>query len=207
MKLLLTLCCAATVALGAVPNQADRWEAAQADPRASIRLDKAVALFERNEGRYQKIANMRPGTVPSVVLFCLHLRESDNNFRTNPGQGDTLLHRTIHVPRGRIPAPAQPPFTFEDAATDAYFVTDHLDKRDWRHLAGALQAMEAFNGLGYQHPGRPPSPYLWAATTIERPGKYVADGRFSPTARDSQLGCCAVLKRMQSRGIVIPFAP
>jgi lysozyme family protein len=157
--------------------------------------------------RYAAVEAMRKPGVPAPVLFCLHYRESDNNFRCHPHEGSPLTHRTRFIPKGRIPAPAMPPFTFEQSAEDAYYVCDRLDRRDWLHLAPALQAIEGFNGLGYQRPGRPPSPYLWAGTTLERPGKFIADGRFDPTARDAQLGCAAILKRMRERGIAIPFCP
>lgn len=207
MRWLLLLLLCATTACGVVPDQAGRWSAAQVNPKDSIRLDKAVWLYQRNEGRYRKIEGLRRNGVPAPVLFCLHMRESDANFRCHPHEGSPLVHRTRYVPIGRLPAPAEPPFTFEQSAEDAYYVCDRLDLKDWQHLGSALQAMESFNGLGYQHAGRPPSPYLWAGTTIERPGKYTGDGHFSSSAHDAQLGCCAILKRMQQRGIAISFAP
>jgi lysozyme family protein len=208
MKVLLSILLASiAVAQCVAVDQEARWNEAKVSPKASIRLDQAVALYQRNESRYQRIAAMRANGVPAPVLFCLHLRESDANFQCHPHEGSPLTHRTRFIPKGRLPAPKQPPFTFEESAEDAYYVCDRLDLKDWHHLASALQAIELFNGPGYQHPGRPPSPYLWAGTTIERPGKFVADGRFSPTARDAQLGCAAILKRMQERGIVISFTP
>lgn len=204
MKSLLLLLLA-TTALAATPDQVARWNAAKLNPKDSIRLDKAVFLYQRTENRYQSAANMRPGTIPPVVIFCLHMREADNNFRTNLGQGDSLLHRTVHVPRGRIPN-VEPPYTWEQAAQDALFVTDHMDKHDWTHIQSALDTAESYNGFGYRRYGIP-SPYLFSGTSVYKRGKFSGDGHFSPTMVDQQLGCVAVWKKMQQHGIVIPFAP
>lgn len=184
-----------------VPDQAARWKAATVNPKSRIALDVAVALYQRNQYRYEQIANIKPNTIPPVVIFAIHLRESDNNFKTNLGQGDSLQHRTIHVPKGRIPD-KEPPYTFEEAAADALFVTDHMDKQDWHSTQGTLQATEAYNGIGVQkyHPGYV-SGYLWAATSLYKGGKYSSDGKWNPMAHDAQLGACALWKAMQAHGI------
>ncbi len=204
MKAVLLLLVLAAAGQAAEPDQVSRWRAAQINPARSIALDKAVALYQRTRERYERITVLRSNGVPAPILFTFHLRESDANFRCHPHEGSPLTHRTRYVPIGRLPAPAQPPFRWEQSAFDAYYAYEHLDRRDWSELQPALQAMESFNGLGYQRAGKPPSPYLWAATTIERPGKYVADGRYSDAARDAQLGCAAILKRMQLRGLEVP---
>lgn len=193
-------------ALAEVPDQAARWQTAQFNPRWSIAADKAITIYQRNEGTYRKIEAMRANGVPAALLFTLHMRESDANFLCHPHEGSPLTHRTRYVPKGRLPS-HDGPFTFLESAEDAYYVCDRLDLKDWKHLAPALQAMESFNGLGYQRAGKPPSPYLWSGTTLYTRGKYVADGKYSDTAVDQQLGCAAILKRMQARGIPIPFAP
>jgi hypothetical protein len=41
-----------------------------------------------------------------------------------------------------------------------------------------------------------PSPYVWGATSIQRPGKYVADGVWSARTLDQQLGCAALIDAM-----------
>lgn len=206
----LVLCSAVSITNGATPrvDQSARWKAAVVNPKSRIALDVAVALFKRNEWRYQQIANIRPNTIPPVVIFALHLRESDNDFKTNLGQGDSLRHRTIHVPKGRIPD-KEPPYSFEEAAADALFSVDKMDKKDWRTLQGTLDACTGYNGWGPELHGVP-SGYVWAGTSIygsgSARGKYVADGKWSPTAVDTQLGCAAIFLRMQARGISIPFA-
>jgi hypothetical protein len=41
-----------------------------------------------------------------------------------------------------------------------------------------------------------PSPYLFGATNIQKPGKYIADGVWSARAIDKQIGCAALIKVM-----------
>lgn len=187
--------------------QVDRWNSARINPKSSIALDVAVKLFERNEKRYQFIEGMKPNGVPAPVLFCLHYRESDNNFRCHAHEGSPLTHRTRDEPKNRLPHP-DPPFTFEQSAFDAYYVCEHppLDRIDWSNLQASLDKMESFNGFGYRSRGIAP-PYLYSGTNLYQRGKFIADHRFSSTAVDGQLGCVAILLRMRERGIPIKFAP
>ncbi len=52
---------------------------------------------------------------------------------------------------------------------------------------------EHYNGLGYRNKGLA-SPYVWSGTTTYKGGKYVADGQFSASAFDKQLGVAVMLK-------------
>lgn len=181
--------------------QTERWHKAVINPKDSIRLDKAVTLYTRHKDIYERIQAMRDNGVPAPILFGLHYRESDNDFTANPAQGDPLTHRSIHVPKGRIPPPVEPPFTFIQAAEDAYYTVDKLDTKDWKHLESALNAIEGFNGFGYAKKGLP-SPYVWSGvSSVYQRGKYVADGKYSATAIDQQLGVAAILIRMHERGV------
>ncbi len=201
---------AATPAPRPVPQrtnglQVARWENAEIRPSETIRLDKAVAQFERDRSRYETIERMRPGGVPAPVIFGLHGRESTWSFTRHLHEGSPLSGRTKFVPKGR-PLTPDPPYTFEQSAEDALYVLKSLHRKDWTDAETALQTIEAYNGLGYQkYHSAVPSPYLWAGTTLYSRGKYVADGKFDGMAVDKQLGVAAILKRMQERGIAIPF--
>lgn len=207
MKLFLLAILLAVTAHAAIPNvdQAARWRGATISPKRRMALDVAVAMYQRNQYRYEAIADMKPGTVPPQVLFCLHLRESDCNFKCSPAQGDPLTRRSTHVPRGRIPD-KEPPYSFQESAADSYFNVDRLDLKNWKTVKGTLDACTGFNGWGPEYKGVPSS-YVWGATSVQRPGKYVRDGVWSSTAVDSQLGVAALLKAMQERGVKLPFAP
>lgn len=207
MRLLLALLCSATSLLAATPkvDQEVRWRSAVVSPKNRIALDVVIASYKRNEWRYQSAANARPGTIPPQIICALHWRESDADWKTNLGQGDSLQRRTVHVPKGRIPD-KEPPYTWEVAAEDALFVTDHMDKADWKTIQGALDKAESYNGFGYRRYGIP-SPYLFSGTSVYKRGKFSGDGHFDSHAIDRQMGCVAIWKWMQQRGIVIPFAP
>lgn len=191
----------ASLAKGAVPDQEARWQAARLDPHFSIALDMESIRFKRLVGRYQKITDMRKNGVPAAIIYCLHQRESSGSFLCHPHEGSPLTQRTRFVPKGRLPN-VPPPYTFEQSAEDAYYVFDKLDQVQWPKRSAALQGIESFNGLGYQkyHPDVP-SPYLWSGTTVYTRGKYTGDGRFDRTARDKQLGCAAILKSFEQRGL------
>lgn len=183
----------------AFPFQEERWRAAEIRAAEIPRLDKAVARFRRTESRYRGIERQRPNGVPGEVVFALHGRESTWDFTRHLHEGSPLTRRTRNIPKGRPPVP-DPPYTFEQSAEDALYVLKRLDHVNWRSLGDSLQAIEAYNGLGYQryHPDVP-SPYLWSGTSLYTRGKYVADGKFSPAAVDKQLGCAAILKRLEWR--------
>jgi len=190
-----------SLAKGAVPDQEARWRAAKLDPHFSIALDLETLRFQRLAGRYKRIMDMRTNGVPTAVVYCLHQRESSGNFLCHPHEGSPLTQRTRFVPKNRLPNSA-PPYTFEASAEDAYYVCDRLDQVQWKNRAAALQGIESFNGLGYQKYHQDvPSPYLWSGTTIYTRGKYTGDGRFDHTARDKQLGCAAILKRLEQQGL------
>lgn len=199
----------ASMARGGIPDQAARWQSATINPHYSIALDIDAALFKRNVGRYQQIASMRANGVPANVLFTLHQRESSGSFLCHPHEGSPLTHRTRYVPKNRPPPPAQPPFSFDQSAEDAYYVIDRLDLIVWSQVDKALQGIESFNGLGYQrfHP-EVPSPYLWNGLLLNGKatrGKYTGDGNFDRNAVDKQLGCAAILLRLKEKGVALPW--
>jgi lysozyme family protein len=192
------------------PDQAARWKAARIDPKRSIELDKLVDRYKRTSDRYLSVEKMKANGVPAPVAFALFYRECDNDFTRSPAQGDRLTHRSVNVPKGRIPG-KNPPFLWSDAAYDAYYVVDKLDRTKWNDTQSALDKIESFNGFGYRPKGIP-SPYVWGGTSLYGTpggarGKFVADGRFDRLAIDRQLGVASIFKRLQERGIVLSFVP
>jgi lysozyme family protein len=172
-----------------------RWNDMKASQSAIAEATKVVARLwtPTTKARYQTIT--KATGVPAFFIALDHERESSGNWDRSIAQGDPLTHRSIHVPPGRIPPPAEPPFTFEAAAIDALTVCDHVNQwTDWS-VAGALTELERFNGLGYAERGYP-SPYIWAGTNQYHSGKYVSDGRFDPDEVDTQLGCAVLLSSM-----------
>ena len=136
-----------------------------------------------------KLAEKSTG-VPWPMIGCLHMRESSANFSTQLAQGDPLNRVSIHVPKGRGPFT-----TWEAGAYDALVVLKGYNRIiDWC-LEKILYYCEAYNGWGYwRYHNMMPSPYVWGASTIQRPGKYIADGQWSSTAWDTQIGCAIMLR-------------
>jgi len=178
-----------------------RWQTAKIDKAAIPHLDKLVARYQRTQSVYQTIEHMRRNGVPARVVFALLYREADNDMTKSPAQGDPLNHRSIHVPKGRIPG-KNPPYTFLESAEDSYYSPelDHLDTKNWSEIGAVLWNCVGFNGLGYTKRGLP-SPYAWSMTTAYLRGKYVSDGRFDPLAVDKQAGVAAILKQFEARGV------
>lgn len=177
--------------------QEKRWASASVAKHRQHEVDVIADRVIKHKARYDAVA-ARSG-VPWHVIAGLHNMEASGAFTKHLHEGSPLTARTRWVPKGR-PTTGSPPFTWEASAIDALGY-DAMGSKNWRILGDALSACEGYNGWGYKkfHPSTP-TPYLWAGTSTERPGKYVADGKWSPTARSSQIGVAAIWKVLQSRG-------
>jgi lysozyme family protein len=151
-------------------------------------IRRVAATIVSNKERYVKAENVTG--VPWYLIGAWHWRESSGNFRTQLAQGDPLSRQSVHVPRGRGPFK-----TWEAGAYDALVTLKRLNRvKDWR-LEKQLYYSEQYNGWGY-HNRRMPSPYLWGGTTVQRRGKFIADGKFSSTTWDVQPGVAAIISQV-----------
>lgn len=181
---------------------AQQWDTMIFNARATVEAERAAQYAIDNSSIY--IAIEKETGVPWPLTACDHRRESDAQdkfgnplFTSYLGNGQPLWKKTTIVPIGRGPfhkAGALPDVVraaFIAGAKDAYAI-DHLDRvKDWR-LEKMLFWLESFNGAGYHNRGLP-SPYIWGGTNIQKPGKYVGDGKWSGKTMDKQLGCAAIL--------------
>jgi len=160
------------------------------------KIKEATAQAKRiikYKDRYLKVQELT--NVPWFVVGCLHMRESNGNFYTWLHNGDPMKKngkpvKTTHVPVSR---PPDPNVSWEEGAKDALVDVQHFDKiTDWS-VERVAYIMESFNGFGYRSKGIP-SPYLWGGTSVQKAGKYVADGKYDPSVMDTQIGGMAVLK-------------
>lgn len=179
--------------------QTERWAAARIRPEWDIAIDKVIYNSIRNKDKYEGVAQNK---MPWFVIAGLHMRESSSSWTKHLHEGSPLNRRTQYVPKGRLPD-KPPPYTWEESANDALFILKKMQNIKWGDLHESLQAIEKYNGLGYQkyHPDTP-SPYLWSSTTAYKRGKYVADGKFDPMVVDKQIGVAALIKRMVERGLI-----
>ena len=149
--------------------------------------------------RYQTVGERL--NLPWFVVAALHHADTGCDFEVHPHNGDPLTDRTQHLPDGR-PVDGEPPFTWEDSATDALRLY-HLDQwRDWS-IAGTLFVLEGRGGWGYRlHHPEVPSPYLWNYATHYRQGKYVTDDTWNENAIAQRCGAAVLLRRLAERGLI-----
>ena len=162
-------------------------------------VDKIIRRILLNQ-KVNRCVDKKTST-PWYVIAALHNMESSGSFRHHLHEGSPLTRRTRWVPRGR-PKTGTPPFTWEESAVDALRYDRMGDKR-WAYLFDTLWAVQGYNGTGYWRYHRStPTPYLYAKTSIEKPGKYVSDGKWSSTAISKQIGVAAIWKRMEDKKIL-----
>lgn len=174
------------------------WDGVQIKTDRKVAMEAAANKVAAGRRHYEAIsAAVR---VPWWFIGFLHLRESDCNFARHLHNGDSLQRRTVQVPANRPPWKPRngKAYTFEESAEDALMMKGlHLIK-DWS-IERILYEAERFNGFGYLQYRGIPSPYVWGGTNKQKPGKYVADGVYSPTTWDVQPGVAAVLKILLDR--------
>jgi len=176
---------------------AKRWALA----RLTRKAEAATVALRLHKAKQRYKAVERQTGVPWPVIAVIHERESSQQWNASLAQGDPWKRVSVHVPAGRGPFDC-----WEAAAVDALvkcppFLARH---KDWS-IAGALTALEMYNGLGYAARGVP-SPYLWSGTNQYRSGKYVRDGVYDPGKIDPQLGCAALLMALMELDPAISFA-
>lgn len=183
---------------------ADLWQRMQVRPERVEAINEIAKRLIGSKPRYQKVSEATG--VPWFVLAVLHARETDGDFAKHLHNGDPLTARTINVPAGR-PASGTPPFTWEESAIDALTIEPHalhLVKK-WT-IERTCFEIEKYDGFGYRiHHPQTKSPYLWSFSNIYERGKYLADGRFDPSAIDDHSGIMPLLQQMMKTDASIQF--
>lgn len=163
------------------------WDGMVVKPDKRAAAEATARRILANKRRYKAIE--LETTVPWFFVGLVHLRESNLDFGTYLGNGQSLRMKTTIVPKDRGPFD-----TFEQGAIDALRMMRFLTITDWSFERIAY-CLEGFNGYGYRGKGVN-SPYLWAGTNRYTKGKYVADHVFDANAVDKQLGCMAVFHEL-----------
>jgi lysozyme family protein len=169
------------------------FDTCQVRPEKQAEVNALAAKIVQNAARYQAVGN--PLSVPWQFIGVVHTMEASQRFDRHLHNGDPLTARTVQVPAGR-PLTGNPPFTWEESATDALTLQGVNRVTDWT-LPGILYQLEKYNGFGYRtrHP-EVLTPYLWSATNHYSKGKYVADGKFDPDAVSKQDGAAVILQQV-----------
>jgi lysozyme family protein len=162
-------------------------------------VNQVIAQILPKQARYQSVAE--PLGIPWYFVALVHTMETSLNFKRHLHNGDPLTARTVHVPAGR-PLAGQPPFTWEQSATDALRFEGLANLPDWS-LPAILYRLESYNGFGYRKL-RPAinSPYLWSFSNHYTAGKFTSDHGFDPQAVSKQCGAAVILFKMAQDGIV-----
>lgn len=159
-------------------------------------VDWHMALIRKSRERYENVGAQTG--VPWHFIAVTHGLEASFNFRAHFHNGDfPLTARTRQVPAGR-PTKWLPPSDWESSAKDALRLLGYVGQSDWS-LERTLYRLEAYNGLGYRGLGVP-TPYLWSFSNHYERGKFVADGKFSHTAKSQQCGAAVMLKLLADGG-------
>jgi len=176
-----------------------RFDTCAIRPNRMADVDALVARIASNQKRYAAAGN--PVGTPWYVVGVIHALEASLNFDKHLHNGDPLTARTVQVPAGR-PKTGQPPFTWEASASDALSYQGFDKWTDWS-IPGTLFKLEGYNGFGYRtHHPDVPSPYLWSFSNHYSRGKYVADGKWSPTAVSAQCGVAVLLRRLAEKNLI-----
>ncbi len=153
-------------------------------------------MLLQSRARYEAVSAQTQ--VPWYFVGAVHGLEASFNFRAHLHNGDfPLTARTRQVPAGR-PLIWGPPSGWEASAKDALKLMGFTGQDDWS-LERTLYRLEAYNGFGYRKRAVP-TPYLWSFSNHYERGKFVADGRWSPTARSQQCGAAVLLKSLANAG-------
>jgi len=151
-------------------------------------IQEVCKKFFLNQEAYAKVSQYTK--VPAELVFALHYRESSLRFNGVLHNGENIIGTsklTRLVPKGRGPF-----YSWEEAAIDALEMKKKIFPQVW-NFETMCDFAEKYNGLGYRNRGEL-SPYVWAGTSKhDETGKYVADGKYSSTAIEKQLGVAALL--------------
>ncbi|OPY93719.1 hypothetical protein A5906_18225 [Bradyrhizobium sacchari] len=176
-------------------NEYERnWASLEVRPGRLADANGVARKAINGKATYQQIERLTG--VPWYFTALCHYRESNFDFDTYLGNGESLHRTTTLVPKGRGPFA-----TFVDGAVDAFRIENFIGAQDWS-IARMLFRLEAFNGFGYHAKGVN-SPYLYGGSNLYGPpearaGKFVRDHVFDPNHVDSQLGTAVILHAMMS---------
>lgn len=175
----------------------EKWDHCTIKQEFESDVHRVAIRVIANEKLY-RLAEEKTKT-PWFLIAAIHNLESSLDFSTCLHNGQPWNRTTTKVPKGLGPWTS-----WLDAAVDCLKRENLTGPKDWT-LEMCLYQAEIHNGMGYikYHPSVP-SPYLWAKTSISTGhGKYVADGKFDPAARnDDQVGVAALFKWLEASGFI-----
>jgi lysozyme family protein len=195
-----------------------RWAAMRFTTAKIPEFKKVCEALIAHKAQYQEIAKgvqeITGKPIPWALVAVTDQREHDGPLglcNSYLGNGQPLGRATTIVPENRGPflhhdtdTPLRGPFF--RGALDALIDVQKINEWDDWSAGGTLTFLERLNGEGYADRGIA-SPYIWAGTSEQQPGKYVSDHNWDPTFWDPQLGCAGMLRYMAGLDSSITFDP
>ncbi len=181
-------------------DYASRWARMAVAAARLPEIDAAARAIIAGKARYRAVEAATG--VPWAFVGVLHYRESSCDFRGVLHNGEQILgtgRKTRLVPAGRGPFA-----TWEEAAHDALAIKGYAPGTPEWSVPRCLFEGERFNGFGYRYRGVP-SAYLWSGSDQYARGKYVADGVWSSTAVDKQMGIAPLMRRLLALDAEVSF--
>lgn len=171
------------------------YENAEISDRFLVEIQRVLASYHANLGRYSEVA--RDSGVPVEVIVAIHYMECDLDFNKALHNGQTLTHVNRHgttwAPEGYGKGKR---WMFEDAAKHALKLKRSIFPDTW-DVANTLNFLEQYNGLGYRlYHKSVNTPYLWSGTQHYSRGKYKSDGKWSDRKVSGQVGCVPLLREL-----------
>ena len=162
--------------------------------------------FLKVEGRIREAE--RFANAPWWFIAGIHMRESSFSVKGHFANGDDIIgtnRKTYRWPKGLGPAA-----TWEESVRQAMEyerrVSSNFDKLVNKDMGfrEALEAWEIYNGLGFRSKGEY-SEYVVGFTNFhDETGRYVADGRFSRSAKVVRPGAAGMVLYLLEKGKVKP---
>jgi lysozyme family protein len=176
---------------------AKKWAAMTIRPQHLAEIDRIADKLLADKGHYLTLEEATG--VPALITMVISERESGGNLRCSLAQGDRWDRVSVHVPAG-----VGPFASWLDAAVWSLKHERMAGRsRDYWTIERALYDQEAYNGFGYRRRlGTSwPSPYVWAMTNLQRPGKYLSDGYLDVNAWDDQVGAAPLMARLIAKDL------
>lgn len=166
------------------------WRSIKIKASDAKNVDRFAQKIIAGEKQYKEVE--KAIGVPWFWTGATHMRESSCDFAGVLHNGQKIIgtgRKTTIVPIGRGPFNS-----WHEAAIDALKLKGLHLIDEWSPARMGFEA-ERFNGLGYTNKGIN-SPYVWAGSNHEQPGKYVADHVWDKDFDDPQIGVMTVIKRL-----------
>jgi lysozyme family protein len=177
-----------------------KWGNMVITPARVSTIDTMARKIIAGKQRYKAVQS--DTGVPWAFIGVLHSRESSCDFAGVLHNGEKIIgngKKTKLVPAGRGPFS-----TWEQAAIDALEIKGYKRGSPEWSIPRCLYEGERFNGFGYRNRGVP-SAYLWSFSNQYSKGKYIADGVWSSTAVDQQMGIAPLMSRLLALDVDVWF--